>query len=389
LEISEQRLRSNYFALVQAAASDAGTTSVLAVVKAGAYGHGVTLCAQVLAAAGAPWLGVTDAEEGVAVRRSLDHTVKSHDPQPRILVMCGPLPGDAGLIAKSRLTPVVWTAEQLSSLANGVDSKDPPQIHLEIDTGMSRQGVLPGATLDRFLDHLLGFPKFHLQGVLTHFVSAEVAGASITQQQRKRFEAALAQIARRGFTPEWIHAGSSSTIDEASSLSWLREMATCYGAHSLVRSGLALYGYTLPIEGGQGMLSPKLMPVLTWKSRIVNLCEVPAGATIGYNATFTAQQTTRLALLPVGYADGLRRELSATNSKPGGWTIIRGRRAPIVGRISMNLTTVDVTGIADVALEDEVTLLGEGITADAHARIAHTSPYEILCGLRSPPQLTT
>jgi alanine racemase len=128
---------------------------------------------------------------------------------------------------------------------------------------------------------------------------------------------------------------------------------------------------------------------MTWKTSVIGLREVQPGATVGYNGTFIAQHAMRLALLPIGYADGLRRELSSTTQHEGGWAIIHGHRAPIIGRVSMNLTIVDVTGISAVAVGDEAVILGEGITADDHARIAQTIPYEILCGVRSAPRLNT
>ncbi len=393
LEISEQRLRHNYRVLAAAASAGGRETTILAVIKANAYGHGATLCAQVLAAEGAPWLGVTDAEEGAQVRRSLALNLPSRMAQPRILVMTGLLPSDADQIVESKLTPVLWTEVQLTALAQAARADfargdGPFPIHLEIDTGMSRQGAPPGAPLDLFLDRLLAHPELHLEGVLTHFASAEIASATITDHQRTRFEAALHQIAARGLAPEWIHAGNSSTVDEASCMPWLQEIANRYGARSLARPGLALYGYALPIQGGPNLLRHDLKPVLTWKCRILAFLEIPAGATIGYNATFTTRRPMRLALLPVGYADGLRRELSATNSRSGGWVTLRGKSVAIVGRISMNLTTVDVTAIEDATLEDEITLLGDGITADDHALLAGAVPYEILCGLRSHPKLT-
>ncbi len=126
---------------------------------------------------------------------------------------------------------------------------------------------------------------------------------------------------------------------------------------------------------------------MTWKTRVIGLREVQAGDTVGYNAIFTAQRPMRLALLPVGYADGLRRELSGSNARPGGWTMVLGQRAAIVGRVSMNLTVVDVTEIPGVAVGDEVVVLGDGVTADDHARLAHTIAYEIVCGVRAASRL--
>jgi alanine racemase len=165
------------------------------------------------------------------------------------------------------------------------------------------------------------------------------------------------------------------------------ELAKSVGARAMVRSGLALYGYCLPIEGADAeAMRPRvrreLRPVMQWKTRVLAVRELAAGETVGYGATFTAPGQMRVALLPVGYADGLWRELSGSNERPGGWVMVGGRRAEIVGRVSMNLTTVDVSGTAGVAAGDEVVLLGDGVTAEDHARIAGTIAYEILCGVR-------
>jgi alanine racemase len=162
----------------------------------------------------------------------------------------------------------------------------------------------------------------------------------------------------------------------------------------MVRSGIALYGYCLPIEQADTDVQAKvrcgldgLQPVMCWKTRVLGLREVHAGDTVGYNAIFTAQRPMRLALLPVGYANGLQRELSGSNERPGGWVMVHGQRASIVGRVSMNLTVVDVTDIPGVAVGDEVVVLGDGMTADDHARLAHTIAYEIVCGVRGESRL--
>jgi alanine racemase len=181
-----------------------------------------------------------------------------------------------------------------------------------------------------------------------------------------------------------VHAGSSSSVDNPVPGPWLEELAASAGARAMVRSGIALYGYCLPIEGAvQPRIRCALRPVMTWKTRLLDVREMAAGDTVGYNATFTAPGPMRLALLPVGYADGLRRELSSTNARAGGWVMIGEKRAAMVGRISMNLTMVDVTGIDGVGVGDEVVLLGDGVTADDHARLAGTISYEILCGVRA------
>ncbi len=372
----------NYGVLVDAATVDGSRLPVMAVIKADAYGHGVEICAPVLVQSGARWLGVMDAEEGVRVRDAVSRTLGPGKAGPRILVMCGMLPGDAGALVENGLTAVVWTAEQIRWLASAARAcGTEAEVHLEIDTGMSRQGVVPGEPLDRLLEEARRWPEVRITGVMTHFASAEVAGSPVTLLQRARFESALEQIGAGGLHVEWMHVGNTSTVDEGSALPWLAEAAERFGARPMARAGLGLYGYSLPLQGAEGCLR-RLQPVLTWRSQIVALEELEPGAAIGYNSTFTAARKMRVALVPVGYADGLRRELSSTDARPGGWVMVRGRRAPIVGRISMNLTTVDVSGISEVIVGDEVMLLGDGVSAQDHAELAGTIAYEILCGLR-------
>ncbi|MEO6816952.1 MAG: alanine racemase [Edaphobacter sp.] len=392
VEISEERLVANYAALARVA----GDVAVMAVIKADAYGHGAKVCAPVLAHAGATWLGVTDAEEGIAVQASLAGVSPEH--QPKILVMSGLLEEDAETVVHHGLTPVVWTRQQMEWLAEAVArlGAEPLAVHLEIDTGMARQGVVPGNELRDLLAWLAGQENLRLEGVMTHFASAEVADSPLTLRQRERFEQALAEVAAAGLRPVWVHAGNSSTVDNSAasehdrgSLVWLRQVAASAGARAMVRSGIALYGYCLPVEGGHAMVEPELCPVMAWKTRVIGVREVEAGDTVGYNAIFTAQRGMRLALLPVGYADGLRRELSGSDAAPGGWVMIGGARAMIVGRVSMNLTMVDVTEIAGVSVGDEVVLLGDGVTADDHARLAHTIAYEIICGMRAESRLAS
>ncbi|MEO6910118.1 MAG: alanine racemase, partial [Edaphobacter sp.] len=374
MAISEERLRANYEALVRVAGDG---MAVLAVLKANAYGHGAGVCAPVLAGVSAEWLGVTDAEEGVAIRAALVGIAS----QPKILVMLGSPREDAEAIVQAGLTPVVWNRQQMEWLAEAVQRSggSPLAVHLEIDTGMARQGVVPGDELRSLLAWMEGQSRLRLDGVMTHFASAEVAGSPLTMRQRERFEQALRMVADAGLQPAWVHAGNSSTVDNSTvcgedcgSLVWLREAASRVGARAMVRSGIALYGYCLPVEGAEALVQPEIRPVMTWKTRVLDVRDVQAGDTVGYNAIFTAAHPMRLALVPVGYADGLRRELSGADGAPSGWVMVRGRRAMIVGRVSMNLTVVDVTDIPDVAVGDEVVLLGDGITAVDHARLAHT-----------------
>ena len=375
IEVSEERLAENFRVLAEAVGAE---TQVLAVVKANAYGHGADLCAVALVRAGARWLGVADACEGVPVRRALDAAGLVAE----ILVMCGLIPEDVALIAEHRLTPVVWTVEQASLLRGCAGVR----VHVEIDTGMGRQGVRPGAELDAVLD-AISAAGIVLDGVMTHFCAAEVVGSELTRMQERRFETAVGQVRARGLRLGWVHAGSSSSVDNpARDGDWLLDLAKSVGARAMVRCGISLYGYCLPVEEC-GELPPRvraaLKPVMQWKTRVLDVRDVAEGESIGYNAMFRATQPMRVALLPVGYSDGLRRGLSSTNVRPGGWVMLGGKPAAILGRISMNLTTVDVSGIDGVQVGDEVVLLGDGVTADDHARLAGTISYEILCGVRA------
>lgn len=401
IEISAQRLTANYRLLADAARADA---SLLAVVKADAYGHGAQLCAPVLARAGATWLGVTDAAEGAAVRSALAAQGISAEQQPRVLVMSEGLEEDAQDLLEHRLTPVIGSVAQLEALAcaaksRGIDSVD---VHLEIDTGMARQGVAPGAELEDVLAWLSDQRQVRLDGVMTHFASAEVTGSHQTSAQRRDFEEAIQQVVAARLRPSWVHAGNSSTVDNQHDesdthecpLCWLRRVASVASARPMVRTGLSLYGYSLPLKREQdytgpaeSLVHPRLQPVMTWKARVMHVREVEAGSRIGYNGTFTAPRRMLLALLPIGYADGLRRELSGTDAKSGGSVLFGSHPAAIVGRVSMNLTIVDVTALPSVAVGDEAVVLGEGFTAEDHARIAGTIPYEILCGIKAVRRL--
>jgi len=345
---------------------------LLAVIKADAYGHGAELCAPVLAGSGAAWLGVTSVEEGVRVKASLG--MLPGFLQPRILVMCGVWNGEAAVAVEHRLTPVIWEEYQLRLLedaarARGLAPKSFP-VHVEVDTGMARQGV---QDLAAFAALIAEDSPLRIESAMTHLGSTEEAGSQLNREQMDRF---AAQVKAGGLRLEWIHAGNTSGVDAGEILSQIKEIAAGCGAQPMTRSGLALYGYALELTGATPHVRQTLQPVMAWKTRILSLRDVPAGATVGYSATFIAPSPMRLALIPVGYADGLRRELSNR-----GRVLLRETHAPIVGRVSMDLTVIDVTHIPGVAIGDEVTLIGDGVPVEEQATIAGTIPYEILCGI--------
>jgi alanine racemase len=387
-EISRPRLLENYRLLHRLA----GAASLLAIVKANAYGHGVIPCAQALCTKDPhPWLGVTGAEEGAAVREV--------SPYARILVMGGVWECETEAVIAHSLTPVVWEPSQIDWLEKAANARSlAPQaipIHLEIDTGMSRQGVRLDA-LPALLDHLSAAPALRVEGVMTHFHSPEFLDGRATTEQLGQFVIALDTISTHGLRPQWIHAGNSATVLTEDGTKTLIDLAARYNAKAMLRPGLALYGYAprfssagLSLAGftatdfsGTAQLSAARMvqPVLSWKTRIVSLRTIEAGETAGYCATFRATRKSRLALLPTGYADGLNRLLSNCGS-----VLVREHRAPIVGRISMDLTIIDVTDIPGVGIGDEAVLIGQQdrheITAYDHADLAGTIPYEILCNI--------
>jgi len=373
VEISGARLAENFRAVRSVAGAG---VEVLAVIKADAYGHGAAICAPVLVEAGATWLGVSDLEEGIAQRELMPHS------GVRLLVMCGMEPGDAVRMVSHGLTPVVWTAGHVMAMeraARAGGHRVP--VHVEVETGMARQGAAVGEELALVLERLAASRWVHCEGVMTHLCCSEVAAAETTKIALERFATALEQAAAAGVKPELVHLANTSAVDEGGTMRWIRTKAKAMGARAMVRPGLALYGHCLPIEGeGVGGLSPKLAAVMEWKTRVIGLREVEAGTTVGYGATFVAAKKMTLALLPVGYADGFRRP--ASSGVGDGWVMVKGKRAGVVGRVSMNLTVVDVTEIAGVVEGDEVSLLGDGVSAEDHARWSRTIAYDVLCGVR-------
>jgi alanine racemase len=376
IEISAARLAHNLHAVQAAVGAE---TEVLAVVKANGYGHDAVLAAQALVEAGVRWLGVSDAEEGARVRRTVGAA-------PRILVMCGTEAADAPALVAHNLTPVIWTMEHVAAMEKAAQQAGQRvRVHLEIDTGMSRQGAAPGEETARVVVALQQSPWVMCEGVMSHLSSSEDAQSPATTAQLDRFANVDGEA-----NPEWtallpqiVHLANTSAVDEGSTLERMQQLAAELSARVMVRTGLALYGHTLPLDNAEaatGKLA-NLQPALIWKTRIIGIRNIPAGATVGYGATFTATAPMRLALLPVGYADGLRRE--ASSGLGNGWVCIAGQRAPVIGRVSMNLTVVDVTNILTAALGDEAILLGEGVTAEDHARWCGTIPYEVLCGIRA------
>jgi alanine racemase len=366
-KVSLGALRRNFRRIQEHVGAD---VKVCAVVKAQAYGHGAVECARALEQSGAAWFGVTSTGEGIALR---DAQIAG-----RVLLMAGFWRGDEAEIVARDLTPAVWQLwelEALESTAAAAGSQLP--IHIKIDTGMSRLGV-PPAELERFAQALKRCQHLQMEGVFTHLASAEVVDAAASDRQLSGFEDALAKLKTFGLVPSITHVANSAAIISHSD-SW----------RDMVRPGLALYGYYLPFLSSSGRPTEvqglPVEPVMSWKTRITGLRSVAAGTAIGYGGSYVARSPARIAVLPVGYADGLNRHLSSV-----GRVLVRGQFAPIVGIVSMDITLIDVTAIGGVEIGDEVILLGEArglsgemhrITAWEHATLSHTLPYEILCGI--------
>jgi alanine racemase len=363
-EVSLSALRQN-FRTVQKHVGNAVT--VCAVVKADAYGHGAVECSHALEAEGAKWLGVTSLDEAIPLR---DAGVRAN-----ILLMTGFWRGEENEIVRLRLTPTVWEPWHIESLDRAAamlgGARHP--VHLKVDTGMGRLGVAVDE-LPALLVALKAARHLVLEGFSTHLASSEIMDAPSVAEQERRFEVARRMVREAGMEPTFVHVANTSAVISRRE-TW----------NSMVRPGIALYGYHLPFqragrEVSGGTLRLPVKPVLTWKTRILSLRNFAAGQPLGYGGTYVTAAPAHVAVLPVGYADGFNRQLSNR-----GRVIVREHYAPIVGRISMDLTLADVTGIPGVAVGDEVVLLGsiDGLSVDAleHAELANSTPYEILCNI--------
>jgi alanine racemase len=364
-EISLTALRHNYATLRDYVAPDA---AVCAVVKANAYGHGAPQCAKALQTEGAKWFAVTSIEEGIELRKA--------GIRGRILILSGFWRGQEEAVIEHHLTPAVWDSSHIQLLEKAAEKMDKaPEsvaVHLKIDSGMARLGT-PLAELPQMIQVLKAATYVMLEGLFSHFASADVIDGPETEAQLRKYDDAVTTVTQAGLSPMYLHMANSAAIMTREK-SW----------KNLVRPGIALYGYYLPL---MSVISGRpdhdhdlpVKPVLAWKTRIISVRDVGARQPLGYSAAYITQAPARIAVLPVGYADGLNRHLSNR-----GRVIVRDDFASIVGNVSMDLTLIDITGIpANVG--DEVILIGESgkrsITAWDHAGHAQTIPYEILCNI--------
>ena len=346
-------LRHNFFEIKRLAGPD---TRVIGVVKADAYGHGMIPVSRTLESAGVDCLGVFELEEGLELRKA-GCTVP-------IFIMMGITSDEVSDVVEHEFTPALFQleiAEELSRISAERGKATP--VHIKVDTGMTRLGVRL-EDLKSFLEQLLALKGIKLEGVFSHFAVADQPGHTFTDQQVKRFREAVEECSRLGVSLGGVHIANSGAL--------LGNKGLDLG---MVRPGILLYGFP-PAEGWAEAASFK--PVMSFKSRVIQVRTVPPGIPVSYGCTYVTKERRTIATIPVGYDDGYSRLLSNN-----GEVLIHGRRVPVVGRVCMNLTMMDVTGVEGVTVGDEVVLLGaqgeDRITAEEIASRIGTINYEVYC----------
>ncbi|HUL16036.1 MAG TPA: alanine racemase [Terriglobales bacterium] len=345
---------------------------ILSIVKGNGYGHGGPQVAKTLEKAGSDWFGVTCTAEGIEVREA--------GVRKPILVLTSFWPGEESRLLEYRLSPAVIRCEQLMLLENAAKrrriGKKSVGFHLKIDTGMNRLGISPG-DVECFAGQLEKCPHLRLEGVFTHFASSEVFDGSPvseqTRQQEERFHLALERLKTLGVDPGIVHLANSAAIASRPE-TWA----------DMVRPGVILYGYHPGYEPAELRAKAErnlpLRPVMSLRSRIISLRDVPTGSGVGYNAKFVAQKPTRIAVLAAGYGDGIHRSLGNRGS-----VLVRGKLVPIVGIVSMDVTMLDVSEVEGVKVGDVATIYGtdgaDVLPANQVARGIGTVTSDLLCAV--------
>jgi alanine racemase len=361
VEISLKQIVENFRAVCDVVGPD---VEVMPVVKADAYRHGAVEVSRAMEAAGARWLAVSNVEEGAILR---DRGITT-----RILVMADFLPAERAGLLDYNLTPVIHSLADIAewdrmAAARGITA----EYHLKIDSGMGRLGTRAPAT--DILEAIGAAQHVRLEGLMTHFASAANYASSQTEEQLHVFQTLCSELARGGIHPPILHLASSTPIAYGRRDAWQR----------MVRPGHAVYGYVSQVAKGMG--PPRLLevrPALAWKTAVLAVKDLPAGALVGYGGMYRTTQPTRIAVLAAGYADGIPHRLSNK-----GRVIANGHLAPMIGAVSMDLTTIDITHCPPLVAGDPVTLLGSegGVSIDAQqiARLAGTISYSVLCGIHA------
>ncbi len=334
---------------------------ILAAVKANAYGHGAVKCARRLESEGCDWFGVALPEEGIELR-------ESGITRP-ILCLGGFWQGQEVALLNHQLTPVVYRLDMLESLDRVAQGQRiTAAVHVKIDTGMGRLGVRADQVTE-FCEGIQRFANVRVDGLMTHLAAADDSSKqAFTDHQLEKFQNAASIFRQKGFQPTFIHAANSAAA-----------FADPLARGNLVRPGGTLYGFTRDVLPATVEVPP-LRPVMSLHSRITLLKRVPRGEYLGYGCAFEAQRDSLIGTIPIGYDDGYRRAFSNKAR-----VLVRGKFAPVVGRVSMDLTLIDVTDVAGVSANDPAILLGGkhdlSITAEDLAELAGTISYEITCGI--------
>ncbi len=359
VEISLRQIVNNFTAVKGVAGPD---VEVMPVVKADAYRHGAVEVSRALERAGARWLAVSNVDEGAILRDAGVNT--------RILVMADFLPAERKALLPYHLTPVIHTLGDVAEWDGMAgEAGQEAAYHLKIDSGMGRLGTR--ATASEICSTVEAARHARLEGLMTHFASAANYESSQTEQQIASFDKLCGELASVGIAPDYLHMSSTIPVVYGRRAAWRK----------MVRPGHAIYGYVSPVTKGHA--PPRLLevkPALTWKAAVLAVKDIPGGALVGYGGMFRAPQPMRIAVLAAGYADGIPHRLSNR-----GKVIAAGKVVAILGAVSMDLTTIDVTSVPQVKVGDPVTLLGsEGnvsIDAQQIARVAGTISYSVLCGI--------
>ena len=363
IEVSRGALRHNVAAFRERLSPGA---ALLAVVKANAYGHGLDIVARAIAEH-VDWFGVNTLDEALALHTGSLNVTQDARALP-VLIMGYTPPGQAAAVARHGFRQVVFDYESAARLAveaaaQGVSAA----AHVKIETGTYRLGVACDEAL-AFVQRLRALPNLHVEGIYTHFATAEdTADDSYFRLQMSRFAQVQGDLEQAGIHVPYQHMAASAATMVAPA------------AHgTLARIGIGLYGLWPSLDTQIAMTERgerpfTLRPALRWQTRIVQTRSVARGETVGYGRTHRLRRDSRLAVIPVGYADGYDRKLSNQ-----GEVVVRGKLAPVVGRVMMNMTILDVTDAPDVQVGDEVTLLGPGLPAERLASHAGTINYEIV-----------
>lgn len=335
----------------------AGNRKILAVVKANAYGHGAVNVSTEIEKLGTDMLGVAILQEGIELR---DAGIKKP-----ILLLNGIFSGEAESILRYDLTPVVYSMDTVLELSNeAAKAGKTAPVHVKIDTGMRRLGVLPG-DVKEFFGKLKGLKNLRVEGVLSHFSTADSKERGFMDEQARIFSDAVNKIRSLGFSPDYIHIANSAAI--------IRDDLPDY--LNMVRPGITMYG-SYPSLWFRDKID--LEPVMTLKSAIIQIKRVAKGESVSYARKFIAERDSVIGVLPIGYADGYPRHLSNI-----GEVIVRGKTAKVAGLVCMDLIMIDITDIPDACVGDEVVLWGRqgdmDISADELARRAGTISYELFC----------